>query len=74
MTRIVVRLAYAWHDDAGNGFRSHGNENWAFDADGFMAQRHASINGQPIHKKDRTMHRPRSPRPDDQPGLTALGL
>jgi len=27
--RIAVRFAYEWHDDSGNWFRSHGNENWA---------------------------------------------
>jgi nuclear transport factor 2 (NTF2) superfamily protein len=26
--RIAVRFAYEWHDDAGNWFRSYGNENW----------------------------------------------
>ena len=25
--RIAVRFAYEWHDDSGNWFRSHGNEN-----------------------------------------------
>jgi uncharacterized protein len=25
--RIAVRFAYEWHDDAGNWFRSYGNEN-----------------------------------------------
>src|SRR3954469_21344000 len=29
--RIAVRFAYEWHDDAGNWFRSYGNENWEFD-------------------------------------------
>jgi uncharacterized protein len=28
---IAVRFAYEWHDDAGNRFRSYGNENWDFD-------------------------------------------
>src|SRR5471030_780935 len=40
--RMAVRFAYEWHDDAGNWFRSYGNENWEFDADGRMAVRHAS--------------------------------
>ena len=30
--RIAVRFAYEWHDAAGQWFRSHGNENWEFDA------------------------------------------
>ena len=25
--RIAVRFAYEWHDDSGNWYRSHGNEN-----------------------------------------------
>ena len=29
--RIAVRFAYEWRDDAGNWFRSYGNENWEFD-------------------------------------------
>lgn len=29
--RIAVRFAYEGHDDAGNWFRSYGNENWGFD-------------------------------------------
>ncbi|HEY6831256.1 MAG TPA: nuclear transport factor 2 family protein, partial [Pseudolabrys sp.] len=31
--RIAVRFAYEWHDDAGNWFRSYGNENWEFAED-----------------------------------------
>ncbi len=42
--RIAVRFAYEWHDADGQWFRSYGNENWRFDADGYMAERHASIN------------------------------
>jgi nuclear transport factor 2 (NTF2) superfamily protein len=41
--RIAVRFAYEWHDDSGNWFRSYGNENWEFDADGLMRRRVASI-------------------------------
>ena len=33
---------------SGQWFRSHGNENWQFDAEGYMAERHASINDVPI--------------------------
>lgn len=32
--RIAVRFCYEYHDDAGQWFRAHGNENWAFDAGG----------------------------------------
>ena len=41
--RIAVRFAYEWHDDSGSWFRSYGNENWEFDADGLMRRRIASI-------------------------------
>ena len=51
--RIAVRFAYEWHDDAGNWFRSFGNENWEFDEQGLMTVRHASINDLPIREEDR---------------------
>ena len=72
--RIAVRFVYEWHDDAGNWFRSHGNENWEFDTHGFMAVRHASINDRPISPQDRKFHWPLGRRPDEHPGLTDLGL
>ena len=72
--RIAVRFAYEWHDDSGNWFRSFGNENWQFDADGLMTQRHASINDLAITEADRTFHWPLGRRPDDHPGLSDLGL
>ena len=73
--RIAVRFVYEWHDDSGAWYRSHGNENWEFDANGLMAQRHASINDVPIRAADRLFHRPApGPRPADHPGLTELGL
>jgi len=72
--RIAVRFAYEWHDDAGNWFRSYGNENWEFDAVGFMAVRHASINDKPIQFHERLFHWPQGCRPDDHPGLSELGL
>jgi nuclear transport factor 2 (NTF2) superfamily protein len=72
--RIAVRFAYEWHDDAGQWFRSYGNENWEFDADGLMAVRHASINDLPIDESERKFHWPQGRRPDEHPGLSALGL
>jgi nuclear transport factor 2 (NTF2) superfamily protein len=73
--RIAVRFAYEWHDDAGQWYRSYGNENWQFDADGYMAERHASINDVPITEADREFRWDRSgPRPQDHPGLSDLGL
>lgn len=72
--RIAVRFAYEWHDDAGNWFRSHGNENWAFDERGLMRLRFASVNDQPIHEADRKFRWKLGPRPADHPGLSQLGL
>ena len=72
--RIAVRFAYEWHDDAGNWFRSYGNENWEFAENGLMHRRFASINDKPIAAADRKYHWPQGRRPDDPPGLSALGL
>ena len=72
--RIAVRFAYEWHDDSGNWFRSYGNENWEFDANGLMAKRFACINDLPILEAGRKFHWPQGLRPDDHPGLTDLGL
>lgn len=72
--RIAVRYVYEYRDDSGNWFRAHGNENWEFDAQGLMAHRHASINERPITEAERKFRWPLGRRPDDHPGLSALGL
>ena len=72
--RIAVRFAYEWHDAAGAWFRSYGNEQWEFDAAGLMRRREASINDVAITAGDRRFDWPLGPRPQDHPGLTALGL
>ena len=72
--RIAVRFAYESHDDAGQWWRSYGNENWQFDADGYMAVRHASINDLAIAETERLFRWPEGPRPADHPGLSDLGL
>src|ERR1700746_3509883 len=72
--RIAVRFAYEWHDDSGNWFRSYGNENWEFDEHGLMRRRSASINDAPIAEGERKYRWPLGRRPDDHPGLSALGL
>lgn len=72
--RIAVRYAYEWHDDSGNWFRSYGNENWEFNQDGLMTNRHASINDLPILESERKFRWPAGKRPDDHPGLSELGL
>jgi uncharacterized protein len=72
--RIAVRFAYEWHDDAGNWFRSYGNENWEFEQDGLMRHRIASINDLPIRAADRKYFWPQGRRPDDHPSLSDLGF
>ena len=72
--RIAVRFAYEWHDDAGNWFRSYGNENWEFDDSGLMRRRIASINDLPISEAQRLYHWKLGRRPDGHQGLTELGL
>ena len=72
--RIAVRFAYEWHNDAGNWFRSYGNENWEFDEDGLMLKRIASINDLSIIESERKYHWPIGRRPEDHPGLSELGL
>ncbi|MFZ0663327.1 MAG: nuclear transport factor 2 family protein [Acidobacteriaceae bacterium] len=73
-TRIAVRFAYESRDPAGQWYRSYGNENWEFGADGLMHHRHASINDVPIPESERLFHWPIGRRPDDHPGLSELGL
>lgn len=72
--RMAVRFAYEWHDADGHWFRSYGNENWAFDAEGLMHTRIASINDLAITEADRLFHWPSGRRPDGHSGLTELGL
>ena len=72
--RIAVRFAYESHDDSGQWFRSYGNENWEFDADGLMLWRFACINDLPIKDADRLYQWTIGRRPDDHPGLNDLGL
>lgn len=59
--RIAVRFQYEWHDEAGQWWRSYGNEQWEFAPDGLMARREASINDVPITRAQRRIH---GPRPD----------
>jgi uncharacterized protein len=58
--RIAVRFQYEWHDAGGQWWRSYGNENWEFDAEGYMRRREASINDVRIDEGDRRIHGPRS--------------
>jgi nuclear transport factor 2 (NTF2) superfamily protein len=72
--RIAVRFAYEWRGDSGQWYRAYGNENWQFDSDGLMEQRHASINDLVIAEADRLFRWPQGQRPEDHPGLSQLGL
>ena len=63
--RIAVRFQYEWHDEAGQWWRSYGNENWEFAPDGRMARREASINDVAIDAADRRIH---GPRPESERG------
>jgi nuclear transport factor 2 (NTF2) superfamily protein len=58
--RIAARFEYEWHDDDGQWWRSHGNENWEFDERGLMARRYASIKDQPITEAARKLRWERS--------------
>jgi nuclear transport factor 2 (NTF2) superfamily protein len=74
-SHIAVRFQYEFHDDSGNWFRAHGNEQWEFDDAGLMRRREASINDVSIAAADRRfLWQPLGPRPTDHPGLSGLGL
>jgi uncharacterized protein len=63
--RMAVRFQYEWHDDAGQWYRSYGNELWEFDDIGLMRRREASINDVAIGETDRRYF---GPRPADERG------
>ena len=65
--RIAVRFQYEWHDAEGQWWRSHGNENWEFDAHGLMRRREASINDVAITAAERRITGPRVPGEPDLP-------
>jgi uncharacterized protein len=58
--RIAVRFQYEWRNEAGDWFRSYGNENWEFDDEGYMQRREASINDVSIAAADRRIFGPRA--------------
>lgn len=72
--RIAVRFAYEWHDADGHWFRSYGNENWQFDANGLMELRYASINDLAIKETERKFFWALGRRPNDHASLSELGL
>ena len=51
--RIAVSFEYEWRNEAGQWFRSYGNELWEFDEQGLMRKRLASINDAEIAETER---------------------
>jgi uncharacterized protein len=51
--RISVRFEYESCDEGGQWWRSHGNEHWEFDDEGYMRRRDASINDYRIEDSER---------------------
>jgi nuclear transport factor 2 (NTF2) superfamily protein len=52
--RISVRFEYEWQDaKTGQWFRTHGNEHWEFNNDGYMQRRDMSANDVLISSGDR---------------------
>ncbi|GAA4632291.1 nuclear transport factor 2 family protein [Actinoallomurus vinaceus] len=64
--RISVRFQYECRDASGQWWRSYGNEQWEFDAEGYMRRREASINDVPITADERRIF---GPRGDDERDL-----
>jgi nuclear transport factor 2 (NTF2) superfamily protein len=60
-----VRFQYESRDASGQWWRSYGNEQWEFDAGGYMRRREASINDVPIGEADRRIF---GPRPESERG------
>lgn len=74
-SRMAVRFVYESCDEAGQWWRSFGNELWEFDPDGYMRVRQASINDLAIAETERKLRwEPLGPRPEEHPGLTGLGF
>jgi hypothetical protein len=64
--RMAVRFQYECHDEAGQWYRSYGNELWEFTPEGLMARREASINDVKIDESERRYF---GPRPESEYGL-----
>lgn len=72
--RISVRYAYEYKNSQRQWYRAYGNENWVFDENGLMQERHASINDLEISEDERLYHWPLGRRPDEHKSLSELGL
>lgn len=64
--RIAVRFQYECRDNAGQWWRSYGNELWEFDENGLMRRREASINDVRIEESERRIT---GPRPESEHGV-----
>jgi nuclear transport factor 2 (NTF2) superfamily protein len=53
--RMAVKFQYEWHDEAGQWYRSYGNELWEFAESGLMQRREASINDLEIAEGERVL-------------------
>ena len=53
--RMAVTFFYEWHDEAGQWYRSYGNELWEFNPEGLMQRRIASINDMTISAAERKL-------------------
>src|SRR3954465_15335608 len=63
--RIAVRFQYECRDATGQWWRCYGNEQWEFDAQGYMRRREASITDVRIDQAERRI---RGPRPESERG------
>ncbi len=71
--RIAIRFQYEWRDDAGQWFRSYGNELWEFDGEGLMSRREASINDCKMTEAGRKFWwMAPGPRPAENPGVPGV--
>ena len=71
--KIAVRFQYEYRGANDQWFRAYGNELWAFDREGLMCRREASINDMPIDEAGRKFLWPAgSHRPDNHPGIPEL--
>jgi nuclear transport factor 2 (NTF2) superfamily protein len=56
--RISTRFECEWqHAKTGQWYRTHGNEHWEFDADGYMSRRDMSVNDVSIAANNRRIGR-----------------
>jgi nuclear transport factor 2 (NTF2) superfamily protein len=70
--RISVRFEYEWqHANTGQWFRTHGNEHWEFDADGYMQRRDMSANDVAITACQRRIKCQSEPGNATPPSVTA---